>query len=385
MVTEDMALVREYAANQSERAFETLVSRHINLVYSVAIRQVRDIHLAEEITQAVFIILERKAKTLSPKTILSGWLCRTARYVAANTLTIERRRQHRQQEAYMQSHLNEPESNAWMQIEPLLEAAMAQLGEKDHNAVVLRFFEGKSFSDVSTALGTTEDAAKKRVKRAVERLRAFFNKRGLTLSAGLIAAAISTNSIQAAPIGLATSVTAAAIKGTTVTTSILTLVKTTLKIMAWTKLKTAVVVGVIAILAVGTATVATRTGTGVKPTAKTPSFTYAGYATPEASLESMVAAAAKGDLAGFSASVTAEQMDWWRNRLRGNSEDDLKRGLVAFANAMNGYKITRNVVVSDDEVHMGIQAQPPAGRESREEFISFKKFGNDWKCAGEAH
>jgi hypothetical protein len=78
-------------------------------------------------------------------------------------------------------------------------------------------------------------------------------------------------------------------------------------------------------------------------------------------------------------------MNWWRNRLRGNSEDDQKRGLVAWANAINGYKITRNVVVSDDEVQMGIQPQPPAGREGREEFISFKKFGNDWKFSGEAH
>src|SRR5579859_1974224 len=140
MANDDMALVREYAATQSERAFETLVSRHVHLVYSVALRQARDPHLAEEITQAVFIILARKAKTLGPRTILSGWLCRAARYACANTLTTQRRRQNREQEAYMQSQI-ETESNAWMQIAPLLDAALAQLGEKDHNAVVLRFFE----------------------------------------------------------------------------------------------------------------------------------------------------------------------------------------------------------------------------------------------------
>src|SRR5258706_16195433 len=105
MVTDDMMLVREYALNRSERAFEKLVSRPLNLVYSVALRQVRDTHRAEEITQAVFIILERKAKMLRPKTILSGWLCRTTRYVAANMLTVERRRQHREQEAYMRAEL----------------------------------------------------------------------------------------------------------------------------------------------------------------------------------------------------------------------------------------------------------------------------------------
>ena len=242
-MTDDTALVLEYARNGSEEAFATLVSRYINLVYSVAFRQVHDAHLAEEITQAVFIILAKKAGSLGSKTVVSGWLCRTARNASANALTIQRRRQHRENQAYMQSHLNETESNAWTDIEPLLDTALAQLGEKDHDAVVLRFFEGRGFKEVSAVLGTSEAGAKMRVNRALEKLRKFFVKRGLTLSAPVIAGAVSTHSVQAAPIGLATSVTAAAVKGTTVTISTLTLIETTLKIMAWTKLKTALIAG----------------------------------------------------------------------------------------------------------------------------------------------
>jgi len=104
MMTDDMELVREYARHNSDEAFGALVSRHVNLVYSVALRSVRDPHLAGEITQAVFIILARKADLLGPKTILPGWLCRTARYASANALTIQRRRQRREQEAHIASN-----------------------------------------------------------------------------------------------------------------------------------------------------------------------------------------------------------------------------------------------------------------------------------------
>jgi RNA polymerase sigma factor (sigma-70 family) len=387
MMTDDMMLVREYALNRSERAFETLVSRHINLVYSVAFRQVRNTQLAEEITQAVFIILERKAKALGPKAILSGWLCRTTRYVAANILTIERRRKQREQDAFMRAHINEPDSNAWMQIEPVLETAMAQLGEQDHNAVVLRFFEGKSFSDVSIALGTSEDAAKKRVKRAVEKLRAFFTRRGLTLSAGVIAAAISANSVQAAPIGLATSVTVAAVKGTTVTTSILTLVKTTLKLMAYTKLKTVAAGGAIALLLTGTATVVVqKVYSQTNATKASASLAFAGYSTPEASIQSSVWAGSVGDFQKFLAGCTPEQAERIKARMAGKSDEQIKQEAMAWANSLTGYRITRKDVISDDTIHLHIQAKPSQdGLRTGKVAVIMKKVGGEWKQAGEAN
>jgi len=253
-MNDDLALLRDYARRNSEEAFAALVSRHVNLVYSVALRQVRDAHLAEEITQAVFIILARKAGALGPKTILSGWLCRTARYASANALTIQRRRQHREQEAYMQSLANETEPELWPQIAPLLETAMEKLGQKDHDALVLRFFEGRNFREIGAALGASEDAAKMRVNRALDKLRTFFTKRGVASTTAIIAGAISANSVQAAPVALAKSVTAVAIaKGVAASGSTLTLIQGTLKFMAWAKAKTAVVVGVCALTAGTTA------------------------------------------------------------------------------------------------------------------------------------
>jgi RNA polymerase sigma factor (sigma-70 family) len=110
-MNDDMDLVREYAADRSEPAFATLVSRHVNLVYSAALRRVGDALLAEEITQAVFIILARKAESLGPKTVLSGWLYRAAQYAAADALKTRRRRERREQEAYMQSTLLDAPNN----------------------------------------------------------------------------------------------------------------------------------------------------------------------------------------------------------------------------------------------------------------------------------
>jgi uncharacterized protein (TIGR03435 family) len=260
MKADDMELLRQCARHGSEEAFAALVTRHVNLVFSVALRQTGDAVMAEEITQAVFIILARKVTTLNDKIVLPGWLCRTARNVAANALTIQRRRQRREQEAYMQSLLNEPIADkTWIQIAPLLDAALARLGGKDHDAIVLRFFENRELKQVGAALGVSEDAAKKRVSRALDKLRQFFHQRGVDSTTAAIGETISANSIQAAPVALAKTVTAVALaKGAAASTSTLTLIKGALKIMAWTKAKTVFVVGAGILLAAGTSTVTVK-------------------------------------------------------------------------------------------------------------------------------
>jgi hypothetical protein len=158
----------------------------------------------------------------------------------------------------MQSILNEAEpAETWNQIAPLLDGAMEQLGQKDHDAIVLRFFEGRNFKEVGAALGASEDATKMRVNRALEKLRKFFTKRGVSSTTAIIAGTISANSVQAAPVVLAKTVVAVAIvKGSTAAALTLTLVKGTMKTMTWIKIKFALGMSVAMLVAGGVATVA---------------------------------------------------------------------------------------------------------------------------------
>jgi RNA polymerase sigma factor (sigma-70 family) len=255
----DADLLSAYANRQSEEAFGVLVERYVALVYSAALRQVQNPSLAEEVTQAAFTILAQKARGLNQRTVLSGWLCRTAHFVARNALKAEFRRQYRETEAHMQSLNNEPEAAVWQQFAPLLDEAVAQLNEADRNAVVLRFYEKKPLNEVGEILGIDADAAQKRVSRALEKLRNYFAKRGVDSTAAAIGETISANSVQAAPAALAKTVSAVAVaKGAAASTSTLTLIKGALKIMAWTKAKTAVMAGAVVLLAVGTTTVAIK-------------------------------------------------------------------------------------------------------------------------------
>ena len=269
MNNEDMALVRAYATEQSEAAFATLVSRYVGLVHSAALRQLSDSHLAQDVTQAVFIILARKAGSLSTDTVLSGWLYRTTRFACADVLKRQLRRQRREQEAYMDASIEQTAPDpAWLQLSPVLDEAMARLRDRDRDALVLRFFENKSMKEVATSLQLDERAAQKRVQRALEKLRGLFARRGVTLSVAVIANAVAANSVSAAPVPV-TELATAASASSNATPSTNAIIQGALKAMAWAKLKFSLSVGAAAVL-VGAATTFAIAQLNTKPEAAPP-------------------------------------------------------------------------------------------------------------------
>jgi len=253
---DDIALLREYANRNSEPAFAQLVSRRVAFVYSAALRQVRDPADAEEITQAVFVILAQKAGRIPDQTNLTGWLFKTTRFTALAHRRAAIKRQQREQEAQMQSELQsatpDPE---WEQISPLLDEALAKLGEKDRQAVLLRYFDKRRLSEVGSALGTGEDGARKRVGRALEKLRRYFSKRGVLVTTAAVSAGLSAHAVHAAPAALAISIGTTAVQGSAAAASTLTLAKGAVKLMTWAKIKTVAWVGMTAVVATTATTV----------------------------------------------------------------------------------------------------------------------------------
>lgn len=212
----DLELLREYAEHRSERAFAQLASRHLDLVYSAALRVVGEAALAQDVAQMVFIDLARKAAALPRGTALAGWLYRSAWFSARGVLRAERRRQERERKAMEMAALDASGAPVWETLAPGLDEALSQLERGDQDALVLRFFKEQSLREVGEALGLSEDAAQKRVSRALDRFRQILAQRGIRVSAAVLVSTLAAQAVEAAPAGLAAAITSAALaKGAT--------------------------------------------------------------------------------------------------------------------------------------------------------------------------
>ena len=351
----DPQLLRDYTERRAEAAFGELVRRHVDLVYSAALRMVRDAHLAEDVTQAVFLALSRSAGQLTERAVLSGWLHRTTQNLAANAVRSDVRRRAREQEAAGMNDLISSEAGAgWEEIAPQLDAALGELSEPDRDALLLRYFERKSAREMAQTLGTSEEAAQKRLSRAVDRLRELLARRGVTAGAGGLVVLISANAVQAAPVGLAPSIiTSAALAGTAVAT--LT-TSTAAKAVAMTTLqKTLLGTTLAAAIAVGT--YEARQSSLLRAQVKT---LQQSIPRPESAQDAVLAAlqhkvetleAQKSDLAGALTQANADKVRLETEREQAKRAAALYKDLIEQANSKdmnptNAYPTSRHVWVA---------------------------------------
>ena len=246
----DKELLRDYSEYGSEAAFAELVRRHVDFVFSAALRLVRDAHLAQDVSQKVFLALAQHAGQLLHHAVLSGWLHRTTHNHSVNTVRADVRRRVREQEAATMNEVFAAESEgAWETVAPHLDAALNELSEPDRNVVLLRYFERKSAREMAEALGISGEAAQKRVNRAVDRLRELFSKRGVAVGANGLIVLITANAVQSAPIGLATTISTAVLAGASLHAS--AAIATTKIITMTTLQKTIIASGIAAAIGAG--------------------------------------------------------------------------------------------------------------------------------------
>jgi RNA polymerase sigma factor (sigma-70 family) len=248
----DAQLLRAYAEHGNEAAFREIVVRHTDTVYSAALRQVNSPELARDVAQSVFTDLARKApplaRTLDAQASLLGWLYRSTRFAALNQWREDHRRQARERLAMQHFDPASDPAPEWERIGPVLDEAMADLSDDDREALLLRFFQSHDFRAIGHSLGLSDDAAQKRVSRALEKLRVHLTSRGLTTSAAALSVALSAHVVQAAPAGLAVVLSNVALAGTTLAT---TATVTAAKTIAMTTLQKTIIGATLAV-AVGT-------------------------------------------------------------------------------------------------------------------------------------
>ncbi len=237
----DVQLLRAYVESGQETAFREIVTRHTDLIYSAALRQVNSPELARDLAQGVFTDLARKARPLAEKlaegSSLVGWLYRSTRFAVLKHLRDDRRRLTHEKQAMEQLIINSESEPEWEQVRPVLDETMADLNEEDREALLLRYFKNCDFQTVGQALGVSDAAAQKRVSRALDRLRERLSCRGITTTAVTLSAAISVNAVQGAPAGLAMTISAAATAAITMSAA----AATATKAIAMTTLQKAII------------------------------------------------------------------------------------------------------------------------------------------------
>ncbi len=217
-MTTDGELLQRYIRGNSEPAFAELVQRHLSLVYAAALRQLGgDAHLAQDVAQTVFTALARKAPALQDRASVAGWLYLGTHHAAAQAVRANQRRRTREMEAQaMHDILGSVQPAAdWDRVRPLLDDALRALGETDREAVLLRFFERRPFGDIGAALNLTEDAARMRVDRALDKLRGLLGRRGINSTAAVLGTLLADQAVIAAPAGLATTIAGSALNSAT--------------------------------------------------------------------------------------------------------------------------------------------------------------------------
>ena len=224
----DVALLKEYVEHKNQDAFTQLVNRYLDLVFTSARRQVRDAHVAEDVTQHVFMKLGAKARALLTTHSIQGWLLTATRYAALDAIKYRNRRWKREQEAARSrqvstvsgaepyatglNHFSERD-NYLARLDTLLDHALSQLGEVNRDAVVARFFQNRSYRELGQQLGLPEEAARQRVSRSLRRLREILARSGVSLPSEGLGDALLSRGIMPAPQHLKRAVAARVMPG----------------------------------------------------------------------------------------------------------------------------------------------------------------------------